>query len=216
MNGLFYNVLNKVIGFLGVDGVFVVSFSLLSLTFVLSLILIRVKKIEGFKSRLCFLFVAIGVTTVQAGVEILFGGFGFSVITLGVSFIYCAVLFLPVKSRKYTPEQIDLARKLIEKSGEKTLKDTNVVKEKPVEKICVKEKNATDENVSDRELDFLHVKNVLKRMEYYTLSQNDRRQVKDLESAIVEAERGELTYEIKRRINDGLGALLKLMSKYGI
>lgn len=216
MNGLFYNVLNKVIGFLGVDGVFVVSFSLLSLTFVLSLILIRVKKIEGFKSRLWFLFVTIGVTTVQAGVEILFGGFGFSVITLGVSFIYCAVLFLPVKSRKYTPEQIDLARKLIEKSGEKTLKDTNVVKEKPVEKICVKEKNATDENVSDRELDFLHVKNVLKRMEYYTLSQNDRRQVKDLESAIVEAERGELTYEIKRRINDGLGALLKLMSKYGI
>lgn len=216
MNGLFYNVLNKVIGFLGVDGVFVVSFSLLSLTFVLSLILMRVKKIEGFKSRLCFLFVAIGVTTVQAGVEILFGGFGFSVITLGVSFIYCAVLFLPVKSRKYTPEQIDLARKLIEKSDEKTLKDTNVVKEKPVEKIRVKEKNSLDENVSDRELDFLHVKNVLKRMEYYTLSQNDRRQVKDLESAIVEAERGELTYEIKRRINDGLGALLKLMSKYGI
>ena len=216
MNGLFYNVLNKVIGFLGVDGVFVVSFLLLSLTFVLSLILIRVKKIEGFKSRLCFLFVAIGVTTVQAGVEILFGGFGFSVITLGVSFIYCAVLFLPVKSRKYTPEQIDLARKLIEKSDEKTLKDTNVVKEKPVEKIRVKEKKSLDENVSDRELDFLHVKNVLKRMEYYTLSQNDRRQVKDLESAIVEAERGELTYEIKRRINDGLGALLKLMSKYGI
>lgn len=216
MNGLFYNVLNKVIGFLGVDGVFVVSFSLLSLTFVLSLILMRVKKMEGFKSRLWFLFVTIGVTTVQAGVEILFGGFGFSVITLGVSFIYCAVLFLPVKSRKYTPEQIDLARKLIEKSGEKTLKDTNVVKEKPVEKIRVKEKNSLDENVSDRELDFLHVKNVLKRMEYYTLSQNDRRQVKDLESAIVEAERGELTYEIKRRINDGLGALLKLMSKYGI
>jgi hypothetical protein len=216
MNGLFYNVLNKVIGFLGVDGIFVVSFSLLSLTFVLSLILMRVKKIEGFKSRLWFLFVTIGLTTVQAGVEILFGGFGFSVITLGVSFIYCAVLFFPVKSHKYTPEQIDLARKLIEKSDEKTLKDTNAVKEKPVEKIRVKEKNSLDENVSDRELDFLHVKNVLKRMEYYTLSQNDRRQVKDLESAIVEAERGELTYEIKRRINDGLGALLKLMSKYGI
>ena len=52
-------------------------------------------------------------------------------------------------------------------------------------------------------------------MEYYNLTPNDKRQVKDLECAINQGE-VQLTPSLKEKINDGLGALLKIMSKYGI
>jgi hypothetical protein len=53
-------------------------------------------------------------------------------------------------------------------------------------------------------------------LDYYGLNQSDKRQVKELETAIFEAENYQMTNELKCRINDGLGALLKIMSKYGI
>ena len=67
-----------------------------------------------------------------------------------------------------------------------------------------------------KELDFTHVKSVISKLSYYGLSPNDKRQVQDLESALYQAEQGECMPGLKSRINDGLGALLKIMSKYGI
>lgn len=64
-------------------------------------------------------------------------------------------------------------------------------------------------------LDFTHVRNVISRLDYYGLSQNDRRQVHELESYLLSAERGSDDPTIKEKINDGLSALLKIMSKYG-
>ena len=71
-----------------------------------------------------------------------------------------------------------------------------------------------EENKS--ELDFTHVKNVMEKMEYYKLSPTDKKQIKDLESAVYCAENGVFNQEIKNRINDGLGALLKIMAKHGV
>lgn len=68
---------------------------------------------------------------------------------------------------------------------------------------------------SDYELDFKHVRNVIERMESFPLSVSDRRQVSELENSILTAERGGFTRENKEKINDGLSALLKIMSKYG-
>ncbi len=65
------------------------------------------------------------------------------------------------------------------------------------------------------ELDFTHVKNVLKRLDYFSLSNSDRRQVKDLEISLAQAEGGDYSSDLRERINDGLGALLKIMSKHG-
>lgn len=67
-----------------------------------------------------------------------------------------------------------------------------------------------------KELDFTHVKSVISKLSYYGLSQSDKRQVQDLETALYQAEQGEEIPGLKSRINDGLGALLKIMSKYGI
>ena len=53
-------------------------------------------------------------------------------------------------------------------------------------------------------------------MQYYPLTPADKRQVSDLDSAIIGAESIGLNDDAKNRINDGLGALLKIMSKYGV
>ena len=68
----------------------------------------------------------------------------------------------------------------------------------------------------DFELDFQHVKNVISRLDYYDLKDCDKRQVKELENALLLAERGDFNLDVKSRINEGLGALLKIMSKHGI
>lgn len=65
------------------------------------------------------------------------------------------------------------------------------------------------------ELDVSHVENVISRLDYFGLSQGDRKQVVDLECALSQARRGTDDPLLKERINDGLSSLLKIMSKYG-
>lgn len=65
------------------------------------------------------------------------------------------------------------------------------------------------------ELDFSHVKNVLSRMESFALSTADRQKIRELEFLIMRAERGE-EREVKRKLNEGLNNLLKIMAKHGV
>lgn len=65
------------------------------------------------------------------------------------------------------------------------------------------------------DLDLSHIRSVIARLDYYALSAADKRTVGDLNYALNEAERGVPAEEVKEKINDGLGALLKIMSKYG-
>ncbi|MBO4251919.1 MAG: hypothetical protein J5911_04595 [Clostridia bacterium] len=66
------------------------------------------------------------------------------------------------------------------------------------------------------DLDFSHVKSVLQRLQPATLSYSDRKQIRDLELLLYEAENGECDAELKGRINEGLGNLLKIMAKHGV
>ena len=97
-----------------------------------------------------------------------------------------------------------------EKQNELTDKRGHIKSYKCVEQVDdIKKK----QNV---EIDFSHVKNVMENMEYYKLSPTDKKQLKDLETAVYSAENGFFNQEIKNRINDGLGALLKIMAKHGV
>jgi len=78
---------------------------------------------------------------------------------------------------------------------------------KAVEKKPIKEK----ENIN-----FSHVKNIISKLDLVSLSNADIRQIKDLKTNVYLAENGGIDQELQGRINDGLGALLKIMAKYGV
>ncbi|MBR5899790.1 MAG: hypothetical protein IKZ38_00140 [Clostridia bacterium] len=88
---------------------------------------------------------------------------------------------------------------------------------KPERVFC--ESNSYEQDpkpVTKEELDFSHVKNVISRLDNFNLSLADKKQVKELEIAIKQAEIGVAPTDVRCKINDGLGALLKIMSKYGV
>ncbi|MBQ8196864.1 MAG: hypothetical protein IJZ73_02255 [Clostridia bacterium] len=75
--------------------------------------------------------------------------------------------------------------------------------------------DALDETQEIKDVDFSHVKNVIDRLSYFNLTSNDRRQIKELELSLIDAETNGYTIDVKEKINAGLGSLLKIMSKYG-
>lgn len=142
---------------------------------------------------------------------------GFS---LASCFLFFSILFcLPSRTIKATEQQLEFARlidrKVKNQQNIKALKEqehTNLIKKQEVESIKLRQETEQ----KPIEVDFTHVKNVLKRLEYYNLNITDKKQVKELENAILIAEKGEVDLKTKRNINEGLGALLKIMSKYGV
>lgn len=136
----------------------------------------------------------------------------------GVSIIFISTTFFISPKKRVQKEQLSCLAKLLDKKAqvENTLKENNLVLEKlQGDEIpnYIKEEEKTQDKYCD--LDFEHVKNVIARLEYYPLSQTDKRQVNELEGYIRSAENGGMNEYYKSKINDGLGALLKLMSKYG-
>lgn len=71
------------------------------------------------------------------------------------------------------------------------------------------------ETKAEGEINFTHVKNVLERLSCYNLSATEKRQIKELQFSVYEAENGGDTEANRIAINDGLGAVLKIMAKYG-
>jgi len=218
MNGLFCGFFSRAFNFLGADGIFLISIITLSCVFTISLIVFRVKRISSIKRRAWIIFISLGIVLCQTGTGFFTGGLSFSFITLGVATIYCAIaLYAPIKVPLFTDEQLSFAKEICKKA-EQSVVDApeNDHAFDKVETITPSTKKETSKKAEETELDFSHVKSVLKRMEYYSLSQSDKRQIKELETAVFQAENGELTPLLKSKINDGLGALLKIMSKYGI
>ena len=212
MTEFFLSIFNSIDDVLGVEGVFLISTVFLTFLFVTLLIITLVKGISK-KSRLSYFLMLLSVPFFEWAIEnFLTNGKYFS-FTLSFYCVYVGILLLiPEKSVKFTKEQKDLA---------KFFSDC-VHREQPCEKTeekieCERIKTTENyrQNITENELDFSHVKSVLSRMEYYNLTPNDKRQVKELENAISQGQT-ELTPALKEKINDGLGALLKIMSKYGI
>ncbi len=210
MNGLIYNLIIRIYNSIGADGIFLAIFAVLTVATVFFIISARKNAELARKIKIFSALIFLGLILIHAGLELLFDNFTFTIISLGVAVIYIAIIYcITPKKVIFTEKQLDLAR-LIDK------KASDVKQEREVcEKIELK---PFEENIrgEDKELDFSHVKSVINRMEYYSLGQNDKRQIFELEQALNEAEKNGLNDSIKNRINDGLGALLKIMSKYGI
>ncbi len=171
--------------------------------------------------------------------EILF----FPVLTLGINLILFAVLMafssLRVKVKKEHKDLINLidrelkVQKLdevckaeiaqdsdgcsLESTAEKILPKPlkDYQKSKQVIDKVARKKSETDKQRAG-ELDFSHVKNIIARLDFYSLSPTEKRQVEQLKGLVNKAEGGECDLSLKSSINDGLGTLLKIMSKYGV
>ena len=124
---------------------------------------------------------------------------------------FSLLLFIPlllIRVKTGRKKQVELARYIDDK-----IKSANSVKEEePIVLKC----QPTMQKPSKMEINFTHVRNVIERLNYYALSPFDRKQVNDLNCLLTEAERVGITQELKEKINDGLGVLLKIMSKYGV
>ena len=148
--------------------------------------------------------------------------------------IFCAgilfclpLLYIPVKSGSCVTDDEDRRREFVRDLDEKirgndalpntaenpTLKDRYVFRERQETETL--KADAMPPRQSE-DLDFSHVKNVLQRLENALLTPNDRKQMRDLEVALYAAERGDDGEDIKNRINEGLGNLLKIMAKHGV
>ncbi len=113
-------------------------------------------------------------------------------------------------------EQIDLAR-LIDGEYRRSLSKSEPKDNTEPEKLTPSHAEVVKETVKpEEEIDFTHVKNVIERLNYYDLGASDKRVVSELTYNVSLAERGEYTPDLKSKINDGLGSLLKIMSKYGV
>lgn len=167
------------------------------------------KKNYYFYKRWWYLPFVCGIIMGEYGICIVVGiNASVCFITLSLGLVFFSVICaIPVKADEKS-DKINFIRFLDEKinasRGEKRLNS-------PPEKL------STIENPQERkpEIDFSHVKNVISRLNYFSLSTQDRNIVKELELSVLQAERGDYDAETKRKINDGLGALLKIMSKYG-
>ena len=192
---------------------------------IICLVCIVMKVDYGIKKRFWIVFVMLGVSLIQVWLELLICKEIKNVIlTIGISLCLLALLlFLPKKQREITQPQRDLVRLLsntakgLEQVGyaDTTLEKSNVFSS-PIIKAQPRTINTADEEAKKSEIDFSHVKNVLNKLEYYPLKEQDKKQTKELENAIITAEQNGINHGLKEKINDGLGALLKIMSKYAI
>ncbi len=139
------------------------------------------------------------------------------------------IILLPQKQIKFQSNQISLAKLLSNqaKVQQENAQNSQSEKEKylrnGVERLKTQqtdEKNSQAENsFADGafcQLNFSHVKNIIERLNYFSLNQADKKQVHDLEVYIAEAENQGFDNQLKTKINDSLGGLLKIMSKYGV
>ena len=120
----------------------------------------------------------------------------FFAITSVVKPNYKPIISAPKEQPKEQPKNLNLTEKLLDFSVEK----------------LVKKQQTNVENVKSV-TDFTHVKNVIERLNSFPLTVGDKKQIKELEDAIIMIENG---LEDEYSLGDELGALLKIMAKYGV
>ena len=128
---------------------------------------------------------------------------------IGLVFLLLLPIRLVGKKNKKSDKSKEFIKYIDQKIAEEQT-ENNVAKEKIALPNDEEKKDVVDG------LNLSHVKNILKRLDYIDLSQSDRRQVRELETAVFQAERRLDDLEVKEKLNDGLGALLKIMAKYGV
>lgn len=224
MNGLIFSIIDGVINALGQDLIFIILFAIIIVAFVLDLLFSIARYDYGIKERLWFLPFALACTFCCCGFCAR-QNFGYVLPFLIATFsgVFFGILMLVREKVKPSNEESKQFIKFIDSQ----IKNADSDGSGEFEKMLCQRKDCSTESlivsskpeqksVSDFELDFQHVKNVISRLDYLGLKDSDKRQVKELENALLVAEKGEFDQNVKSKINDGLGALLKIMSKYGV
>ncbi len=219
MNDVIYTLMIDAITSLGVEWIFIIALSLEFLLFLVAFCLAIFKTLYTIKKRAWFfvaslspLFLELALLSLASALELFYLSLAI------ISIFYLIVLVVPAKKLKITNSQRNLARFIDEQVKAQTESPVISCQKQRVdlEKERVLEKNQDDLDVSRFELDFEHVKSVMQKLEYYPLSTSDKKLMRELEDAIDKAQVLGFSSQIKNKINDGLGALLKIMSKYGI
>lgn len=215
---------------LGGAGVFLICVCVVFIVFVITLILAACKSNFNLKKRFWFFLVATAVVLCEYALSFFIsGGAGYSFITAA----FAVVLSIPVIAvrKKDNTAARDFARFLDQKIVKTNLPPTElqptnfntVTGESELQDQVPKPRQkSTAVNVAKKEsnsaadLDFTHVKNVMARLEFYGLSPSEKKIIEGLDNAIALAENQQADQKTVSKINDGLGALLKIMSKYGV
>lgn len=209
-NGIYLKI-KGICTFFGEDGIFFFGLSLIFINFLIFSIILFLGKKTGKKWRLFYFlpffaiillvlsfFTASSFEEKEKTFYLLFSLF------FGTVF---SILFMSFPEKKKS-ENKNISLKPEEK------KLVSFLDEKIKRQEAIKNVEITENNQNRSTLDYSHVKNVIRRMENMPISSSEKKQLKDLSVLLYRAENGDS--ELKRsEINDGLGGLLKIMSKYG-
>lgn len=204
------------------------SLFFLFIGFIVCLCLTIFKRGYSIKNRLWFIIVGVGSIIFQIVPCITYNNFQTLLIVLS-AFVFCVAILsaFPVREIKVSPSHKQFINKLkntanlqieqttleeIDEQSEDEMKESLPPLSK-VKSFFEEDKKPTQKKVSD--IDFSHVKKIIARLKEMELSPSDKKQIFELENNINQAEFIEYTPAIKSKINSGLGAVLKIMSKYG-
>lgn len=192
---------------------------------VVNLVFCALNLFNACKKRLWYLVLVFGVSLVLLSVIVL-GVKGVSSLKLfayplalfgeGITLFSITLIFsgntYTIKIKEEEKPKIDAIEFMKNnKVAERILQRINTTPEVPPATF-----STLKENKNTEPCNFSHVKNVLKRMDYYNLSITDRKQVENLKLLVIKAETEELTDELQLELNEGLNGLLKIMSKYKV
>lgn len=220
MKNIFSNSINLIYENLSAKAIFLLSIIIISIFFIIALIKSLHVRGYGIKKRIWFIIFSLGVLACQLGViklkEFNVGGF---YLALGLSVIlYIPILCIRERKVNVTKEQSEFIKNLTKHSS--AINNITSIKSRPkTESIlrCEKETMLPTPDFNNQfQLSFQHVKKVIEKLNYYGLSSADKKTVLELSDAIEQAEQGGFNQNLKIKINDGLGALLKIMSKHGV
>ena len=216
--------INLIYFFCILNGIFIICF-------IVYIFLVIKSSNKNAKLKHSFIVLAFIFTILVYGVEFFAKtNLGFWILQAIISSIFTfVILLLPQSQVKFDSGQISLARFFSDKVKQQQCGDKgyqnqgetylrNGVEKLKTQQVSLNDTN-TDNNSQDGafcQLNFSHVKNIIERLNYFSLNQADKKQVHDLEVYIAEAENSGFNNQLKTKINDSLGGLLKIMSKYGV
>lgn len=229
MTERFFNIVNFINQEIGAFNVFVICFFAISLSFLIVFLLSLTVRDYSYSKRKWFVFTSASVCVLDYAILIDEKNKVFFFLLVGVLLLYCSIVFSIRVRKKVNKKQKQLIDYIDSQIRRSSIKNNDVfVSNTPAYSTEPRDEELSESTAKQHfapimeekkravDLDFSHVKNVITKLNYYSLSPNDRKQVKDLECALVNAESGTFTPELKDKINDGLGMLLKIMSKYGV
>lgn len=118
------------------------------------------------------------------------------------------VCFSPLLVKKKPIKITENQKKLVNALDEKIEKDREVFNEEKTE-----DQNAHE---GSEDINFSHVLSVLDRLKLYPLNQTEKKQMNELSFAVNKAKGGSVSFSLRAEINEKLGDLLKIMSKYNV